>query len=120
MNHRNLAARNLLVSVLVIGALAAYGVLFALDFWLYRALPWPTVVMAWVLYTGAAGLVRFQARLLATRRSGSEQPGVTRRALGKLAVASAAAGGIFRIEALRHDSFELLLGRGFEQRVAVR
>src|SRR6476620_3866893 len=62
----------------VLGALAAYGVLFALDFWGYRALPWPTVVMAWVLYTGAAGLVRFQARLLATRRSGSEQPGVTR------------------------------------------
>src|SRR6185295_5411286 len=34
-------------------------------------------------------------------------------------VAGAAADGVFRIDALRHDSFELLLGRRFEQRVAV-
>ena len=61
----------------VLGAAAAYLVLLAVDVW-HRSLPWPTVVTAWFLYTGAAGLVRFQARLLATRRGGNQQAGVTR------------------------------------------
>src|SRR3954469_8709755 len=54
----------------LIGAFVAYAVLLLLDYPLH-AVPRATVVTAWVLYTGAAGLVRFQARLLATRRSGS-------------------------------------------------
>ena len=61
----------------VVGAVAAYGLLFILDWW-RRELPLPTVVTAFVLYTAAAGLVRFQARLLATRRTGADRPGLTR------------------------------------------
>jgi len=61
----------------VLGAFAAYALLLAMDY-AYRAVPRPTVVIACVLYTGAAGLVRFQARLLATRRTGQQRPGVTR------------------------------------------
>ena len=61
----------------VAGAVAAYGLLLVLDWW-RRELPLPTVVTASVLYTTAAGLVRFQARLLATRRTGADRPGLTR------------------------------------------
>ena len=61
----------------VLGAVAAYGVLLAADL-PYRMLPLPTVITACLLYTGLAGLVRFQARLLSTRRGASNRPGVTR------------------------------------------
>lgn len=56
---------------------AAFGAVLALDL-VVRLLPLATVVVAGVLYTAVSGLVRFQARLLATRRGSGRRPGVTR------------------------------------------
>lgn len=62
---------------LVTACAMAFGAVLLLDVFV-RVLPLATVVMAGVLYTGVSGLIRFQTRLLATRRSTSRRPGVTR------------------------------------------
>lgn len=56
---------------------AAFTIVFLLDV-VFRVLPLATVVVAALLYTAVSGLVRFQSRLVATRRGGSRRPGVTR------------------------------------------
>jgi len=61
----------------VAASATAFGVVFVLDV-VMRILPLGTVVVAALLYTAVSGLVRFQARLLATRRGSSQRPGVTR------------------------------------------